>query len=137
MKKARCPNGYGNKKAELRSWNSLPKTVSFPCRCPITGIKEEAVGKYFALGEMVVETAAKIKKLTSDFQVLYEHNIDIWKMFDIAKKIKELSDRLEYCTKKIADSSEKFKFDTDSLHQMGYTDKDIEKMKLWPGWEIT
>jgi cobyrinic acid a,c-diamide synthase len=134
MKKA---NGYGNKKATIRSLNSLPRTTGFPCRCTITGIKDEAIGKYFALGEMTVEMAAKIEKLTSDFQVLYEHNIDVWKMLDIAKEIKDLSNQLEYCAEKIADSSKKISIDTDSLHQMGYMDKDIEKMKLWPGWEIT
>jgi hypothetical protein len=101
------------------------------------GIKNEVVGKYFYIGEKIVETAANIEKLASSFQVLYEHNIDVWKMLDISINIKILSNQLEYCAKKIADSSKKFRIDTDSLHQLGYTDKEIEEMKSFPGWEIT
>jgi hypothetical protein len=101
------------------------------------GIKDEAVGKYFVFGEKIVETAANIEKLASGFQVLYEHNIDVWKMLDISRNIKRLSNQLEYCAEKIADSSKKFIIDTDSLHQLGYADKEIEEMKSLPGWEIT
>jgi hypothetical protein len=100
------------------------------------GIKDEAVGRYFIFGEKIVETAANIEKLASDFQVLYGHNIDVWKMLDISKNIKELSNQLEYCAEKIADSTKKFKIGTDSLHQLGYTDKEIEEIKLFPGWEV-
>jgi hypothetical protein len=66
------------------------------------GIKDEAVGKYYYFGEKIIELAVEIEKLTSDFQVLYEHNIHVWKMHDIAKRIKELSNQLEYCIEKIA-----------------------------------
>jgi hypothetical protein len=101
------------------------------------GIKDEAVGRYFTFGEKIVETAANIERLASDFQVLYEHNIDVWKMLDISKNIKQLSDQLEYCTEKIASSSKKFRIDADSLRQLGYTDKEIEEMKSFSEREVT
>jgi len=69
------------------------------------GIKSEAIGKYYVMGEMVQELAADIEKNANHYQILYNHDIDLDKITTLANMIKENAEKLAYITSRIAGSA--------------------------------
>ena len=68
------------------------------------GIKTEAVGRYFATGEEIMEAAIDIENEANHFSILYEYDFDVDKMVSLANSIKEKAERLALLTKYIADN---------------------------------
>jgi hypothetical protein len=73
------------------------------------GLKSEAVGRYFAIGEKLMDIAHNIQEKANHFCILYHYDMDVKKTVELANEIKGMADSLAFITEKIAESAEENK----------------------------
>jgi len=72
-----------------------------------SGIKTEAVGRFYVHGERTCALSKRISEKAEHFNILYKYDYDVNKMVTLANEIKEIAEALVLATQAIADSTPK------------------------------